>query len=73
MERVEVNGADPLNHEDTDPAAVAVGSPDASLAEVEEAHIRRVLSTARSLEDAARILGIDKVTLYRKRKRMGLA
>ncbi|NJM55867.1 MAG: hypothetical protein HC841_08200, partial [Verrucomicrobiae bacterium] len=46
--------------------------PDASLAEVEEAHIRRVLATARSLEEAARTLGVDKVTLYRKRKRLGL-
>ncbi|BCX50225.1 alginate biosynthesis transcriptional regulatory protein AlgB [Haloferula helveola] len=40
--------------------------------ELEEAHMRRVLEWAPSLQDAAAILGIDKATLYRKRKRFGL-
>ena len=43
-----------------------------SLEKLEEAHIRGVLATAKSLADAAEILGIDQATLYRKRKKMGL-
>ncbi len=39
---------------------------------VEVEHIRRVLATSPTLDDAARILGIDPSTLYRKRKRYGL-
>lgn len=35
-----------------------------------EAHIRRVTARAESYEQAARILGIDKSTLYRWRKRL---
>jgi NtrC-family two-component system response regulator AlgB len=35
-------------------------------------HIRRILASAPSLEEAASILGIDQSTLYRKRKRHGL-
>lgn len=40
-----------------------------TLAEIEEAHIRLVLERAGSLVQAARLLGIDKTTLYRKRRR----
>ncbi|MDX2185854.1 MAG: sigma-54 dependent transcriptional regulator [Opitutaceae bacterium] len=40
-----------------------------TLAELEEAHIQRVLEKAGSLMQAARLLGIDKTTLYRKRRR----
>lgn len=43
-----------------------------SLEEVEKLHIIRVLQHARDLEDAARTLGIDPATLYRKRKKFGL-
>jgi NtrC-family two-component system response regulator AlgB len=52
-------------------ARVEVGSP-VSLERLEVEHIRRVLATASSLDEAARILGIDPSTLYRKRKRFGL-
>jgi NtrC-family two-component system response regulator AlgB len=39
---------------------------------VEEQHIRRVLASAASVHEAAEILGIDKATLWRKRKQFGL-
>ena len=39
---------------------------------IEEHHLREVLRWAPSLQDAATILGIDKATLYRKRKRLGI-
>ena len=38
--------------------------------EIEAEHIRRVLGNARTLEEAATILGIDPATLYRKRKKL---
>jgi NtrC-family two-component system response regulator AlgB len=43
-----------------------------SLEKVEEYHIRKVLERAGSVAEAARILGIDDGTIYRKRKKMGL-
>jgi NtrC-family two-component system response regulator AlgB len=43
-----------------------------TLAELEGEHIRRVLARATSMEEAARELGIDPATLYRKRKTLGL-
>ena len=43
-----------------------------SLEELEKAHIAAVLATSETLEQAARTLGIDASTLYRKRKLLGL-
>jgi two-component system, NtrC family, response regulator AlgB len=43
-----------------------------SLEELENEHIRQVLSEATTLEGAAQTLGIDTATLYRKRKKLGL-
>jgi NtrC-family two-component system response regulator AlgB len=43
-----------------------------SLEQLEIEHIRRVISSSPSLEEAARTLGIDPSTLYRKRKQYGL-
>jgi NtrC-family two-component system response regulator AlgB len=40
-----------------------------SLEKIEEQHIRRVLASARSLQEAADILGIDQATLWRRRKK----
>lgn len=41
-----------------------------TLEEIEAEHIRRVISSSQTLEDAAKRLGIDPATLYRKRKRL---
>jgi len=43
-----------------------------TLAEVEEVHIRRVLAATKSLEEAAKVLGIDLATLWRRRKKYGI-
>ncbi|MBS0659781.1 MAG: sigma-54-dependent Fis family transcriptional regulator [Verrucomicrobia bacterium] len=40
-----------------------------SLAELEHAHIMRLIARCESLAEAADVLGIDPATLYRKRKR----
>jgi two-component system, NtrC family, response regulator AlgB len=42
------------------------------LEKLEEYHIRKVLERTDSVAEAARILGIDDGTIYRKRKKMGL-
>ncbi len=51
--------------------APRIGEP-LSLEALEKAHIAGVLSTSDTLDQAARILGIDASTLYRKRKQYGL-
>jgi two-component system, NtrC family, response regulator AlgB len=38
---------------------------------IEQEHLLRVLATAPTMEEAARILGIDASTLWRKRKKLG--
>jgi NtrC-family two-component system response regulator AlgB len=43
-----------------------------TLDQLEAEHIRRILATRATMEEAARVLGIDASTLYRKRKRYGL-
>jgi len=47
---------------------IALGEPH-SLEEIEREHILRVLSRSLSLEEAARTLGIDASTLWRKRRK----
>jgi two-component system, NtrC family, response regulator AlgB len=53
------------------PRTASVGAR-ATLDELEAEHIRRILSLSRNLEEAARTLGIDPATLYRKRAKLGL-
>jgi NtrC-family two-component system response regulator AlgB len=50
---------------------IAVGLP-VTLEQLEAEHIRLVLERSPTREDAARVLGIDPSTLYRKRKQLGL-
>jgi len=43
-----------------------------TLEALEAEHLRRILAVSRNLDDAARTLGIDPATLYRKRQKLGL-
>jgi len=43
-----------------------------SLDQLEEMHIRAVLARNQSLEEAAKTLGIDVATLWRRRKKYGI-
>jgi NtrC-family two-component system response regulator AlgB len=52
-------------------AQVNVGDS-VSLDQIEELHIRRVLASTKSLDDAAKVLGIDVATLWRRRKKYGI-
>jgi two-component system, NtrC family, response regulator AlgB len=52
-------------------AAPAIGDH-VSLEQIEEQHIRRVLATTKSLQEAAEILGMDQATLWRRRKKYGI-
>lgn len=61
-----------IERQPSEPAAQPrIGAP-VSLEELERAHIASVLAVSPSLEAAARTLGIDNSTLYRKRKQFGL-
>jgi NtrC-family two-component system response regulator AlgB len=50
---------------------LAVGAR-VTLDELEAEHIRRIVASSRNLDEAARTLGIDPATLYRKRVKLGL-
>jgi NtrC-family two-component system response regulator AlgB len=55
------------------PAEVAPNIGDLiSLEKVEEMHIRRVLAATKSIEEACKVLGMDSVTLWRRRKKYGI-
>ena len=52
-------------------SAVVVGAR-VTLEELEGEHLRRIMAASRSIDEAARTLGIDPATLYRKRQKLGL-
>lgn len=55
------------------PSILAHATPsDISLEDMEKQHILQVLTTTRTLEEAASVLGINLSTLWRKRRRYGL-
>ncbi len=49
----------------------SIGDP-VPLEKIEELHIRRVLATSKSLQEAADVLGMDQATLWRRRKKYGI-
>lgn len=53
------------------PPLPQVGDP-VPLETIEELHIRRVLAASKSLEEAAQVLRMDPVTLWRRRKKYGV-
>ena len=61
------NQAGPSTGEETP----SLGEP-LTLDQIEAEHIRRVLASMTTIEEAAAKLGIDPSTLYRKRKRFGI-
>ncbi len=52
------------------PSTATLGG-DFTVEEIEREHVLRVLARVATLEDAARVLGIDGSTLWRKRKKWG--
>ncbi len=61
----------PENFTGAEPPALDLGSK-ATLEELEREHIRLVLAQSASFDSAAKVLGIDPATLYRKRKKLSL-
>jgi two-component system, NtrC family, response regulator AlgB len=50
---------------------IAVGAR-VTLDALEAEHLKRIVALSRNLDDAAKTLGIDPATLYRKRQKLGL-
>jgi NtrC-family two-component system response regulator AlgB len=41
-----------------------------TLEEIENEHMRRVISNSRTIDEAAAVLGVDPATLYRRKKKL---
>lgn len=54
------------------PASMVVPGADVTLEDLEREHIKLIVERVKNLQDAAALLGIDKATLYRKRKKFDL-
>ena len=52
--------------------ALALFKKPLTLDQLEAEHIRRILASTTTIEEAATKLGIDPSTLYRKRKKYGI-
>ncbi len=52
--------------------SLELGDP-VPMEQLEEVHIRRVLARVKSLDAAARVLGMDPATLWRRRRRYGIS
>jgi NtrC-family two-component system response regulator AlgB len=61
----------PVRLAGTGPPRPELGGP-FTLAAIETEHIRRILATTSSLDEAAAVLGINPSTLYRKRQKLEL-
>jgi NtrC-family two-component system response regulator AlgB len=66
-DKIDVNDF-PDNLRGSQPTGATIGNR-VSLEELEREHILRIIEIAGSMDEAAKILGIDPATLYRKRKR----
>jgi len=58
--------------EEVKESPLIIPGSDVTVDELEEEHIRRVLSRTNTLHEAAEVLGFDQTTLYRKRKKLGI-
>ena len=78
IERAVIFGRDPLLGTGDLPEVVAqqTARPQlgdrVTLSQIERIHIRRVVASTASLQEAAEVLGIDPATLWRKRQLYGL-
>ncbi|HVE16794.1 MAG TPA: helix-turn-helix domain-containing protein, partial [Chthoniobacterales bacterium] len=62
-------GVEDLSDSIKPPSDVRLGGP-FDLQTIESEHIRRLVENTPTLDEAARILGVDPATLYRKRKKL---